>query len=253
MRHARPHPAVTVEHRSESPSSISPDSARPVRGHAAAVGLLALRQLTREGGVRRGVGQGKTRRCHRCRRARLSQKWFNSSTSTASVVTTKATVRVRLEAPHPQQAGPRVRVLGGDTLRQIARELVETVRRNTTIDWNLRETARARLRVIVKRTLRKYGYPPTSRSAPPTPSSNKPASFPMTGPPPSPPSTALNPGTATRHRPIRVELPSPGGRGTEGEDRQSDRRRSPRYRIIDEDRAAVLADLHTLATSIGDA
>jgi len=53
-----------------------------------------------------------------------------------------------------------VRVLGDDTLRTIARELVETVRRNVTIDWTLRENVRAHLRVLVKRVLRKYGYPP---------------------------------------------------------------------------------------------
>jgi type I restriction enzyme R subunit len=53
-----------------------------------------------------------------------------------------------------------VKVLGEPTLRQIARELVETVRRNVTIDWTLRENVRAQLRVLVKRILRKYGYPP---------------------------------------------------------------------------------------------
>jgi len=53
-----------------------------------------------------------------------------------------------------------VRVLGDETLRTIARELVETVRKNTTIDWTLRENVRAHLRVLVKRILRKYGYPP---------------------------------------------------------------------------------------------
>ena len=42
----------------------------------------------------------------------------------------------------------------------IARELVETVRKNVTIDWTVRENVRAQLRVIVKRILRKYGYPP---------------------------------------------------------------------------------------------
>ena len=47
-----------------------------------------------------------------------------------------------------------------DTLRMIARELVETVRRNVTIDWTVKESVRAKLRVIVKRILRKYGYPP---------------------------------------------------------------------------------------------
>ena len=53
-----------------------------------------------------------------------------------------------------------VNVLGDQVLRTIARELVETVRRNVTIDWTLRETVRAQLRVLVKRVLRKYGYPP---------------------------------------------------------------------------------------------
>jgi type I restriction enzyme R subunit len=53
-----------------------------------------------------------------------------------------------------------VKVLGEPTLKTIARELVETVRRNTTIDWTVRENIRANLRVLVKRILRKYGYPP---------------------------------------------------------------------------------------------
>lgn len=53
-----------------------------------------------------------------------------------------------------------VKVLGDDTLKTIARELVETVRKNTSIDWTMREAARARLRLMVKRILRKYGYPP---------------------------------------------------------------------------------------------
>ncbi|MHB1225863.1 MAG: DUF3387 domain-containing protein, partial [Gemmatimonadaceae bacterium] len=53
-----------------------------------------------------------------------------------------------------------VNVLGDDTLRVIARELVATVRRSVTIDWTMRENVRAQLRVHVKRILRKYGYPP---------------------------------------------------------------------------------------------
>ncbi|ABF42755.1 type I site-specific deoxyribonuclease, HsdR family [Candidatus Koribacter versatilis Ellin345] len=53
-----------------------------------------------------------------------------------------------------------VKVLGEPTLKTIARELVDTVRRNTTIDWAVRENIRANLRVLVKRILRKYGYPP---------------------------------------------------------------------------------------------
>jgi type I restriction enzyme R subunit len=53
-----------------------------------------------------------------------------------------------------------VKVLGDDTLKTIARELVAAVRKNVTIDWTVRENVRAHLRVIVKRILRKYGYPP---------------------------------------------------------------------------------------------
>ena len=53
-----------------------------------------------------------------------------------------------------------VQVLGDETLRAIARELVETVRNNVTIDWTLRENVRAQLRVLVRRILRKHGYPP---------------------------------------------------------------------------------------------
>ena len=53
-----------------------------------------------------------------------------------------------------------VQVLGDDTLKTIARELVDTVRRNVTIDWTIRDNVRAHLRVLVKRILRKYGYPP---------------------------------------------------------------------------------------------
>ena len=53
-----------------------------------------------------------------------------------------------------------VQVLGDETLRDIARQLVETVRGNVTIDWTLRENVRANLRRLVRRILRKHGYPP---------------------------------------------------------------------------------------------
>ena len=53
-----------------------------------------------------------------------------------------------------------VKILGDETLRAIARELVATVRANVTIDWTVRENVRAHLRVLVKRILRKHGYPP---------------------------------------------------------------------------------------------
>ena len=58
-----------------------------------------------------------------------------------------------------------VEVLGNETLRTIAVELVETVRRNVTIDWTLRESVRARLRVMVKRVLRRHGYPPDKQES----------------------------------------------------------------------------------------
>ena len=50
-------------------------------------------------------------------------------------------------------------------MRDIARELVETVRGNVTIDWTLRENVRANLRRLVKRVLRKYGYPPDKQES----------------------------------------------------------------------------------------
>lgn len=53
-----------------------------------------------------------------------------------------------------------VKVLGDETLRTIARELVTAIHDNVKIDWTVRENVRAHLRVLVKRILRKYGYPP---------------------------------------------------------------------------------------------
>jgi type I restriction enzyme R subunit len=53
-----------------------------------------------------------------------------------------------------------VKVLGEPTLKTIARELVSHVRKSVTIDWTLRESAQAQIRVLVRRILRKYGYPP---------------------------------------------------------------------------------------------
>ena len=53
-----------------------------------------------------------------------------------------------------------VQVLGDEQLRMIARELVQTVRKNVSIDWTLREDVRANLRRMVRRTLNRHGYPP---------------------------------------------------------------------------------------------
>ena len=58
-----------------------------------------------------------------------------------------------------------VQVLGDETLCGIARELVTTVRGNVTIDWALRENVRAHLRRLVKRILRKHGYPPDKQES----------------------------------------------------------------------------------------
>jgi len=53
-----------------------------------------------------------------------------------------------------------VKVLGDETLKIIAIEISDKVKKNATIDWTIRESARAKLMVLVKRTLKKYGYPP---------------------------------------------------------------------------------------------
>ncbi len=53
-----------------------------------------------------------------------------------------------------------IEVIGDEQLRVIARELVETVKRNTAIDWTVKESVRAKMRLAVKRILKKYGYPP---------------------------------------------------------------------------------------------
>lgn len=55
-------------------------------------------------------------------------------------------------------------VLGDETLKLIAREWVESVRRSVSVDWTQRENARAQIHVMVKRILRKYGYPPDKQA-----------------------------------------------------------------------------------------
>ena len=57
-----------------------------------------------------------------------------------------------------------VKVLGDEKLRTIAIELLETVHDNVTIDWTMKESVRANLRRLVKRILRKYGYPPDKQA-----------------------------------------------------------------------------------------
>ncbi|MGF6599676.1 type I restriction enzyme R subunit [Paraburkholderia sp. GAS448] len=53
-----------------------------------------------------------------------------------------------------------VRLLGDETLKKIAHELTESLRQNVSVDWEKRESVRAKLRLMVKRILRKYKYPP---------------------------------------------------------------------------------------------
>ncbi|WP_299491652.1 HsdR family type I site-specific deoxyribonuclease [Acaryochloris sp. IP29b_bin.137] len=55
-------------------------------------------------------------------------------------------------------------IMGHDQLRELAIVLVARVRKNASIDWNLKETARARMKVMVKRLLRQYGYPPDQQA-----------------------------------------------------------------------------------------
>ena len=53
-----------------------------------------------------------------------------------------------------------VRELGGDTLKQIAREITEKLRKSTTVDWQVRDSVRAQLKILVRRTLQRWKYPP---------------------------------------------------------------------------------------------
>ena len=58
-------------------------------------------------------------------------------------------------------------VLGDKTLQVMAKELVDMVREKVTIDWTLRDSVQAKLRVMVKHILKKYGYPPDKQKKPP--------------------------------------------------------------------------------------
>lgn len=59
-----------------------------------------------------------------------------------------------------EASGDVSKLLGNETLRTIAREVAETVRRNATVDWTVRESVRANMRRMVKRVLKRHGYPP---------------------------------------------------------------------------------------------
>jgi type I restriction enzyme R subunit len=57
-----------------------------------------------------------------------------------------------------------VQLLGDEKLREIAQELLRTIRNNIKIDWTVRENVRAQMRVMIKRILRRYGYPPDKQA-----------------------------------------------------------------------------------------
>lgn len=58
-----------------------------------------------------------------------------------------------------------VRELADETMKKIAQELTQRLRENLTVDWNARESVRANLRLMVKRILRKYKYPPDGQES----------------------------------------------------------------------------------------
>ena len=58
-----------------------------------------------------------------------------------------------------------VRELQDETLKKIAQELTQSLRENLTVDWSERESVRAKLRLMVKRILKKYKYPPDQAEA----------------------------------------------------------------------------------------
>ena len=58
-----------------------------------------------------------------------------------------------------------VEVMGNTSLKVIAHELMTSLKSNVSVDWSHRESARARMRVLVKRILRKHGYPPDLQDA----------------------------------------------------------------------------------------
>ena len=58
-----------------------------------------------------------------------------------------------------------LRELSDETLKKIAHQLTESLRQNLTVDWSQRESVQAKLRLMVKRILRKYKYPPDQQDA----------------------------------------------------------------------------------------
>jgi type I restriction enzyme, R subunit len=106
------------------------------------------------------------------------KKYHNNLLSTAQII--EELIRIAKEIKEADKQGERlgltadevafynalevndsaVEVLGDETLRAIAKEIADKVKKNATIDWTIRASARAKLMVVVRRTLNKYGYPP---------------------------------------------------------------------------------------------
>lgn len=58
-----------------------------------------------------------------------------------------------------------MRELGDETLKKITLEITDKLRKSTTVDWQVRESVRAKLRILVRRTLQRYKYPPDKAPA----------------------------------------------------------------------------------------
>ena len=58
-----------------------------------------------------------------------------------------------------------LRAMGSETLKSLATELTEKLRKSTSVDWQVRESVRAKMRLLIKRLLRKYKYPPAGQEA----------------------------------------------------------------------------------------
>jgi type I restriction enzyme R subunit len=136
-------------------------------------------QLTAKNAICSGACAGAHRKCYgRWGRQQALRKYQNRAIETAKVIEEliQLAKEMREAGARGEQLGltedevafydaletndSAVKVLGDENLRAIARELVATVRANVSIDWTVRENVRAHLRVLVKRILRKHGYPP---------------------------------------------------------------------------------------------
>jgi type I restriction enzyme R subunit len=85
-------------------------------------------------------------------------KYVNRTIEAAQVI--EELIRLAREMREAHQRGEKIGLNEDKILKTIARELVTAVRRSVTIDWTVRESVRAKIRVMVKHILRKYGYPP---------------------------------------------------------------------------------------------